>query len=430
MVIKSDEFNGTGLNTSLWTITDPRNDATFSVINGALSISVPYGVSHDLWGVNNVARVMQNHDNTDFEVEAKLNSIPSQQYQIQGILVEQDTNNYLRFDFVSTGYNIRVFSAKIINGSPTKTQGDLYIPSTQTVLYMRVKKAGNDWTYIYSTDGITWNLAITFNQILTASKVGVYGGNHGIPETISPQYTALIDYFKNTQAPPPPPPLTPVAYWKFDETSGSNILDTSGNGYDGIIYGGTTRVPGLVGNALKFDGIYGSYANIKTETLTKSLPSGLSPRSISSWINVSEYTPESFIFFYGTNSNKNAFYITIFGSEVRGGAWDTTLGDIVYPNFFSSLNTWYHVCLTYDGTTAILYGNGIELGRKAATDWNLISRTEGGYINMDWQALSPFKGLVDELKIFDKALSSTEVLQDYNSITPPTCNPLICKILV
>ncbi len=428
MVIKSDEFNGTSLDTNVWSIINPKNDATLSVTNGTLSISVPYGVSHDLWSTNYAPRVTQVYDNTDFEIEIKFNSIPKVQYQHQGIVVEQNNTNFIRFDFVHNGDYLSAFSAVIANGIGS-SKIVFYINPGLTTLYMNVKRIGDQWIQKYSTDGITWIDVVTFTQSITASKIGIFGGNHGVPETVSPQFTALVDYFRvlypiPPPPPPPPPPVTsPVAHWAFEESSGSIIIDSSPNGNNGIIYGGTTRTTGVVGNAIQFDGIDGSYAQVTTNLL----PSGLSPRSISAWINVLEYTPESFIFFYGSGSEKNAFYITLSGAEVRGGAWDSILGDIVYPDFFKILNKWYHVCLTYDGTTAILYGMGMELGRKFAPDWNLIQRPNGGYINVDYGNRSPLKVKIDEIKVFGKTLTLSEVQQEAN-IIPTTCDPLNCTL--
>ncbi len=421
MVIKSDEFNGTSLNTSTWTITDPRNDSTISIANGKLSIFIPSTVNHDSWGPNGdnyAARITQVHDNTDFEVEVKFDSIPSLRFQQQGILVEQDAANYLRFDFLHDGTNLILFSATTINNNSWFNIYNPISPSNPSVLYLRVKKIGDQWIQTYSIDGITWLNGANFSQIITANNVGIFAGNQGSP---IPAYTSVVEYFRNTQLSPVP---ISVAHWAFEE-SDAHILDSSGNGFDGTIYGGLTRTSGIIGNALLTDGINGSYANVKTISLTKVLPIGLAPRSISAWIYMLEYTPQSFIFFYGSPSDKSAFYLKTEWADLSGGAWELPSNDIVSPGYIM-LNKWYHVCLTYDGTTAILYGAGVELGRKTVS-WNLIDRAEGGYINIDWQGLSPAKLKIDEIKVFDKSLSSAEVLQESNEVTP-TCDPVICNL--
>src|SRR5437764_10012120 len=50
------------------------------------------------------------------------------------------------------------------------------------------------------------------------------------------------------------PENLPVAYWKFDELSGSFAIDSAGNGHTGSIVG-TVRSPGKMGGALSFNGV-------------------------------------------------------------------------------------------------------------------------------------------------------------------------------
>ena len=98
-----DDFDGSQLNPNVWTIVDPLAGSDVSVSGGFLTIQVPAPVSHDVWiSGNRAPRVMQPVADTDFWIEAKFDSIPSKKYQIQGLLVEQDVGNFLRFDIFST----------------------------------------------------------------------------------------------------------------------------------------------------------------------------------------------------------------------------------------------------------------------------------------------------------------------------------------
>ena len=87
--IVSDDFNNLSLNTSLWTVVNPKGDAAITIIgNGTsdalLSIAVPGGKEHDVWNGNYAPRVMQSVSNTNFEIELKFQSQPTSAYQIQG----------------------------------------------------------------------------------------------------------------------------------------------------------------------------------------------------------------------------------------------------------------------------------------------------------------------------------------------------------
>src|SRR4051812_23639766 len=85
----SDDFSSGSLNTALWTIVNPVGDGTVSFSSARLQLGLPAGVDHDLWtGGNKSIRIMQNVSVGDFEVEAKFETIPTTQYQTQGIIAE------------------------------------------------------------------------------------------------------------------------------------------------------------------------------------------------------------------------------------------------------------------------------------------------------------------------------------------------------
>ena len=71
-----------------------------------------------------------------------------------------------------------------------------------------------------------------------------------------------------------------VAEWHFDEGSGSVLVDSSGNGNDGVI-NGATWVGGVSGSALSFDGV-DDYVEVPHDS---SLDFGYGDLSISSWMH-------------------------------------------------------------------------------------------------------------------------------------------------
>ena len=62
---------------------------------------------------------MQSAADTHFAVEVKFDSVVSQQYQLQGLIVEQDSGNFLRVDQYSDGSKTRLYVARFTNGGPT-----------------------------------------------------------------------------------------------------------------------------------------------------------------------------------------------------------------------------------------------------------------------------------------------------------------------
>lgn len=202
--VVSDDFNAPAMNTSLWTKIDPQKDSIFTIenegtSNSLLNIIIPADTSHDVWVGNNASRIMQSVSDTDFEVEVKFQSLLNMKYQMQGIIVEQDGNNFIRFDFYSDGQKIWIFAADFINGSPSMKINDIIgeVPINAIPLYMRVKRAGNKWDQMYSFDGVNWNTSVSFDRIFTMTSVGPFAANAGS----NPAFTSQVDYFINTFSP-------------------------------------------------------------------------------------------------------------------------------------------------------------------------------------------------------------------------------------
>ncbi len=197
---KSDDFNACVLDSSRWTVIDPVGDVTVETNGRQLSIAVPAGVSHNLWtGENDAPRVMESAQNSDFEIEVKFESALSEQYQMQGIIVEADSNNFLRFDFYDDGNapgTLKIFAASFSGGTATPIN-DLEI-SAGNPLFMKIRRSGNTWTQYYSYNGTSWTIAKSFSHALVVTAAGVFAGNAG---TDVPTHTAVIDYFFNTGAP-------------------------------------------------------------------------------------------------------------------------------------------------------------------------------------------------------------------------------------
>ena len=202
-MILSDDFYTGVLDTSLWEVVDPQGDGTVELVGAGTSdaqllLSVPAGTTHDAWSTNTTLRVMQPAADEDFEIEVKFESEPTQGYQSQGLLVEQDASNYVRFDVYSDGSSLRAFAATFANGAPT-IRVNSPIPSGPTT-YLRLGRSGNQWTARYSYDGVSWTTAASFSHALTVWSVGVFSGNF----TPNPAYTAVVDYFFDTSAPVDP----------------------------------------------------------------------------------------------------------------------------------------------------------------------------------------------------------------------------------
>jgi hypothetical protein len=218
--IQSDDFHSATLN-PMWTFVDPVGDAQIVTSGTNLVIRVPGGVSHSLWSSCNCApRLLQTIAGSDFEIEAKFVSQPSLRYQLQGFIVMEDADTYIRFDVHHDGASPRIFAGTVDGINPPVTRINLALPSIPP--YLQVTKTGNTWQYKYSNDGSTWTTAGSFTRAIIVSQAGLFAGNSNSNEYDTPAFVANVDYFFNTASPivpedggdptAPTPPVVNVWY--------------------------------------------------------------------------------------------------------------------------------------------------------------------------------------------------------------------------
>ncbi len=193
----SDNFNSCQLD-SRWTFINPLDDATATVNGTQLTITVPGGTDHNVWKDGNFApRVMQAAANLDFQIVVKFDSAVTLRSQMQGVLVEQNADNFVRVDLNTNGLETRAYAATFTDGQPknvftTSLGADPGLP-----LYLRLTRLGNDWTVDTSDDGTTWQQAGAFTHELVVTEMGIFAGNVA-GTTPAPEHTAIVDYFYNT----------------------------------------------------------------------------------------------------------------------------------------------------------------------------------------------------------------------------------------
>ncbi|MGH3449974.1 MAG: fibronectin type III domain-containing protein, partial [Haloechinothrix sp.] len=163
-----------------------------------LALTVPAGTSHDPFKTNRALRALQSVANADVGVEAKFDSVPSEKYQIQGLMFEAGESTFVRFDVHHNGSGLRAFASTTVNGS-AKTRLSVAVPTLLRV-WLRVVRSGSTWTMSYSGDGSTWTEVGSFTQAITLAKVGPFVANHGSSGSV-PGYTALVDYVFDMAAP-------------------------------------------------------------------------------------------------------------------------------------------------------------------------------------------------------------------------------------
>jgi hypothetical protein len=199
----SDNLDETALNTSLWTIENPLGDGTVVMTGSGANLNVPMGQDHDLGATyDNTVRIMQPISNSDFSVDARFQSAVEIGNQDEGILVEQDSLDFVRFDvfFNGTTGAPELFAGGISGGNET-TFVSTPFTLAQGPLVLRLSRTGNVWTPSWSTDGTNFTSASSFTFDLNAAKVGPYAGTRNATASNSPGFTATVDYFFATSDP-------------------------------------------------------------------------------------------------------------------------------------------------------------------------------------------------------------------------------------
>jgi len=196
-----------------------------------------------------------------------------------------------------------------------------------------------------------------------------------------------------------------VGWWRLDEGSGTTVLDSSGSGNDGTFSGNPKWVAGKVGGALEFDG--GDFVNVPGVA-------NINPESITlaAWVNfsiVDSATMERQD--YLSRGDDYAFSLHEWAADQKIHGIVTSAGDwlIVNGNTVVEPDTWYHTAMTYDSSTKmlILYLNG-EVDGESSVPAGLEHRL-GGPLTIGTYSGRDLLGRLDDIKIWDEALSQVEI---------------------
>jgi hypothetical protein len=196
------------------------------------------------------------------------------------------------------------------------------------------------------------------------------------------------------------------AYWALDEASGSTASDSSGHGDTGTYVNSptpTTDHPSVISypdaESLSFNAASGQYVTMGTPA---NLPSGTAPRTICGWAKSAGIGGYGMFASYGTAANHSGFWIGANGTSLSAGSWGDDMPDI--PGFWDG--NWHFIALTYDGTTAKLYADGV-LKESAGKTWTLVPSV--CYIGCYLNGGAFWNGNVDDVRIYSRALSAAEV---------------------
>jgi PKD repeat protein len=204
-----------------------------------------------------------------------------------------------------------------------------------------------------------------------------------------------------------------VAAYGFAEATGTSVRDSSGKGNAGTISGATWTTAGKYGSALLFNGT-SNWVTIQ-DSASLDLTSGM---TLEAWAYPTE-TMSGWRTLITKQQADGASYYLYANSDINRPANGVFTGteDILNGTAALPANTWTHLAATYDGNYQRLYVNGVLASSRPQTGAIVASSDAlriGG--NSIWGEY--FRGVIDEVRIYNRALSATEIKSDMSKAVP------------
>lgn len=273
----------------------------------------------------------------------------------------------------------------------------------------------------YSTDSVNWvNVAVTSATATTCSILsGVIAANV-VPAgsnvrfkilTYNPTILNVTYFFDDFQA---VQTSETVNDYSFDNTLsnvfGSNTFTTNA---------GITFVNDRNGNS-------SAAVNFGAGGITATMPQlnyGNSPRTVSIWVKLNQINNSgTYMYYYGTNNNGSGGIL----KTLEVSHYGTSPVHTFATN--NVVDVWSHFAFVYDGTNSKIYKDGVLLN-SAARSWSIINSLNQFIIGSPTSNNQFFNGALDDLKIYNEALTDAQVLNlfTYNSKSVVTA-PIVSNI--
>jgi len=209
-----------------------------------------------------------------------------------------------------------------------------------------------------------------------------------------------------------------VGYYKFDENSGTSVGDATGVGNSGTFSGTTPYYKtGKINAGGNFNG---SDTNVTFTSVSSQ--NSLSQLTVSVWVNIAGNGLNGLgRIIQKLNASNGYFQINMESSTttiVFSASWATTVG--IWRYTAPSQNVWHHIAVTYDGSSVnnvptfyidnasqSLASSQTPAGSRTTDDTNM-------YIGNRGDTTRTFNGTIDEIGLWSRLLSSSEISQLYN----------------
>jgi hypothetical protein len=217
-----------------------------------------------------------------------------------------------------------------------------------------------------------------------------------------------------------------IAHWPLDadhfNSANNRVSDTSPYANHGTNNGATLAEDrhGKSGGAMSFS------TNSRVNTpIGNNYDVGLNSLSFSMWVKTNTTSGQEMFAAFGTNTDNRRAYFAKYN-----GKWDMGIRNNAWGSAQHNVTTdWTHIVVVFDGgsNVATMYVNGELSLQKSYSDYNLLANmTIGSYGDASYQ----FFGSIDDVRLYDRALSLEEIKLLYDSYSPKTTAGSLQKGLV
>jgi len=210
-----------------------------------------------------------------------------------------------------------------------------------------------------------------------------------------------------------------VGYWSFDESSGNLAADSSGNGRNGTLVRNPIWTPGISGSALQFNATdNGNDGDDPKVLIGRTFDIAALPFTLTAWVHPDDFADWRAIFSKRDSAISNAMRFDV-GLSMGTGQVYVYTGSLVLFSHAPPLGTWTHVAVVASATDTRLYFNGVlqETAAAVALGTSATANTAIGGTGEEGGDNDPFKGTIDELRVYNRTLSALEVLQLWSLAT-------------
>lgn len=206
-----------------------------------------------------------------------------------------------------------------------------------------------------------------------------------------------------------PPTDGLVGYWNFDEGSGTTANDTSGNNNDGTLVSGPTWATGKIGSAISFDAV-----SSRVEIAHSSVFSfGEVSFSYSAWFYPRSYGEGGRGMILSKSGSDHNYYARINDSKASLYICSNGRCNTTWPTIANFLDQWHHLVVVDSVTSFTVYIDGevYSTGGAFASDTSGVGTLYIGSVNGGTYV---WDGLIDDVRFYNRALTSTEIGDIYN----------------